>query len=95
MTISTIITLASLVTAVGVVFGAIFKIHKWFLKQEKQDEEIKKIKEVDIPHLKDELRVICTGVLACLDGLEQQGCNHSVPKAKAQLEEHINKVAHQ
>lgn len=93
--ITTIITVASLLTAVGVIFGAIFKIHKWFLKQEKQDEEIKKIKEVDIPHLKDELRVMCAGVLACLDGLEQLGCNHSVPKAKAQLEDHINKVAHQ
>lgn len=95
MTVSTLITIASLITAVTVIITALTKIHKWFLKQEKQDAEIKKIKEVDIPHLKDELRVICTGVLACLDGLEQQGCNHSVPKAKAQLEEHINKVAHQ
>lgn len=95
MTISTIITIASLITAVTVIFGAIFKIHKWFLKQEKQDEEIKKIKEVDIKHLKDEQRIICTGVLACLDGLEQLGCNHSVPRAKGMLEEHINKVAHQ
>lgn len=93
--ISIIITVASLLTAICAIFGFIFKVHKWFLKQEKQDEEIKKIKKEDIPHLKDELRIICTGVLACLDGLEQQGCNHSVPSAKAQLEEHINKVAHQ
>ena len=87
MTVSTIITIASLLTAVGVIFGAIFKIHKWFLKQEKQD--------IEIRHLKDEQRIICTGVLACLDGLEQLGCNHSVPRAKEKLEEHINKVAHQ
>ena len=92
---STIIAIASLITAVTVIITALTKIHKWFLKQEKQDVEIKRIKEEDIPHLKEEQRIICTGVLACLDGLEQLGCNHSVPKAKAQLEEHINKVAHQ
>ncbi len=58
-----------------------------YLKQEKQDAEIKAIKE--------EQRVMCKGVLACLDGLEQLGCNHSVPKAKEALENHINEVAHQ
>lgn len=84
--VSTIITLGSLLTAIVAIFTIIFKIHKWFLKQEQQDVEIK--------HLKDEQRVICTGVLACLDGLGQLGCNHSVPKAKEKLEEHINKVAH-
>ena len=87
ITTSTIITLASLITAVGAIFTVIFKIHKWFLKQEKQD--------IEIRNLKAEQRIICTGVLACLDGLEQLGCNHSVPKAKEKLEEHINKAAHQ
>ena len=62
------------------------KIHKWFLKQEHQDEEI--------AQMKAEQRVLTTGVLACLDGLEQLGCNHSVPKAKNLLEEHLNEVAH-
>lgn len=87
ITTSSIITLASLVTAIGAIFAVIFKVHKWFLNQEQQDKEIK--------NLKEEQRIICTGVLACLDGLEQLGCNHSVPKAKATLEEHINKQAHQ
>ena len=87
VTASTIITLASLITAIVAIFTVIFKIHKWFLKQEKQDSEIQ--------HLKDEQRIICTGVLACLDGLEQLGCNHSVPRAKEKLENHINEMAHQ
>ncbi|MGD6877822.1 hypothetical protein [Bacillus infantis] len=86
ITASTIITIASLLTAIGAIFTVVFKVHKWFLKQEKQDEDIK--------NLKDEQRIICTGVLACLDGLEQLGCNHSVPKAKEKLEEHINNAAH-
>lgn len=84
---SYIITIASLLTAVITIFALIFKIHNWYLKQEKQDAEIKAIKE--------EQRVMCKGVLACLDGLEQLGCNHSVPKAKEALENHINEVAHQ
>ena len=87
VTASTVITLASLITAITAIFTVVFKIHKWFLKQENQDAEIK--------HLKDEQRIICTGVLACLDGLEQLGCNHSVPKAKEKLENHINEMAHQ
>lgn len=85
--VSFIITIASLITAVITIFALVFKIHNWYLKQEKQDAEIKAIKE--------EQRVMCKGVLACLDGLEQLGCNHRVPKAKEALENHINEVAHQ
>ena len=49
-------TLAATITALGVVFGAIFAVHKWFLKQEKQDTDIKAIKE--------EQAVLVHGVLA-------------------------------
>ena len=86
ITTSTIITIASLITALTAIFTVIFKVHKWFLKQEKQD--------VEIRNIKNEQRLICTGVLACLDGLEQLGCNHSVPAAKSKLEEYINDAAH-
>ena len=64
-------TLAATITALGVVFGAIFAVHKWFLKQEKQDKDIKAIKE--------EQTVLVHGVLACLMGLKEQGCNGPVP----------------
>ena len=37
-------TLAATITALGVIFGAIFAAYKWFLKQEKQDKDIKSIK---------------------------------------------------
>ena len=87
MAISTIIiTAGSVVTSLLAVVTLLFKAHSWFENQNKQDKEIRMIK--------DEQRVICTGVLACLDGLEQLGCNHSVPKAKENLEKHINRVAH-
>lgn len=79
-------TLAASITALGVVFGAIFAVHKWFLKQEKQDKDIKAIKE--------EQTVLTQGILACLMGLHEQGCNGPVTAAIEQIETHLNKQAH-
>ena len=79
-------TLAATITALGVVSGAIFAVYKWFLKQEKQDKDIKAIKE--------EQTVLVYGVLACLKGLSEQGCNGPVTAAINQIEKHINKQAH-
>lgn len=84
--VSYIITGASLITAIGVILGFVFKVHKWYLKQEKQDEEIKEIKEED--------RLICYALSACLDGLMQLGANHSVPDAKNKLDKYLNEKAH-
>lgn len=78
--------LAATITALGVIFGAIFAAYKWFLKQEKQDRDIKSIKE--------EQSVLVRGVLACLKGLKEQGCNGPVTDAIEQIENHINKQAH-
>ena len=81
-----ITALAAMITALGVVFGAVFGIYRWFLKQEKQDKDIKSIKE--------EQSVLVHGVLACLQGLREQGCNGPVTAAIEQIENHINKQAH-
>ena len=78
--------LAATITALGVVFGAIFAVHKWFLKQEKQDKDIKAIKE--------EQTVLTQGILACLQGLHEQGCNGPVTAAIERIETHLNKQAH-
>lgn len=83
---STIITIASVITALGVIFGVIFAIYRWYLKQEKQDEDIKAIKE--------EQTLLTYGVLACLKGLKEQGCDGPVTTAINQIEKHINKQAH-
>ena len=66
-------TVAATITALGVIFGAVFAAYKWFLKQEKQDRDIKSIKE--------EQTVLVHGVLACLMGLKEQGCNGPVTEA--------------
>lgn len=81
-----ITTIAGVITALGVIFGLIFAIYKWYLKQEKQDKDIKIIKE--------EQFLLTQGVLACLKGLQEQGCDGPVTIAIKQLETHINKQAH-
>lgn len=81
-----ITAIAGVITALGVIFGLIFAVYRWYLKQEKQDQDIKIIKE--------EQFLLTQGVLACLKGLKEQGCDGPVTIAIKQLETHINKQAH-
>ena len=81
-----ITAVAGVITALGVIFGVLFAVYKWYLKQEKQDKDIKAIKE--------EQFILTQGVLACLKGLQEQGCDGPVTSAIKQLETHINKQAH-
>jgi K+-transporting ATPase A subunit len=82
-----LLILAEILGAGAVVFGAVFAVHKWVLKQNAQDVEIKALKE--------EQTVICYGVLAALKGLKEQGCNGPVTEAINAMEKHLNKKAHQ
>ena len=84
--VNLIVTVASVITALGVIFGVIFAVYRWYLKQNKQDEDIKAIKE--------EQTLLTYGVLACLKGLKEQGCDGPVTVAINQIEKHINKQAH-
>lgn len=82
----TIITAAAIITALGVIFGVVFAVYRWYLKQEKQDK--------DISHIKEEDTLIVFALSACLDGLQQLGANHTVPVAKDKLDKYINQQAH-
>jgi len=86
ITAETIITAAAIITSLVVIFGAIFTLFRWYLKQEKQDRDIKAIKE--------EQSILTVGVLACLKGLAEQGCDGPVTDAIESIEAHINKQAH-
>jgi hypothetical protein len=81
-----ITTLAATITALGVILGAVFAVYKWFLKQEKQDKDIKTIKE--------EQTILTEGILACLKGLKEQGCNGPVTDAIDKIETFLNQRAH-
>ena len=80
-------SLAAVIGALGVIFGAIFAIYKWFLKQEKQDKDISAIKQ--------EQAILTEGILACLQGLREQGCNGPVTAAITKIEAYINAKAHE
>lgn len=86
ITVSDIITAASLIGAVGVIFGVIFAGYKWYLRQNKDTAEIKRLKK--------ENTLICFALSACLDGLIQLGANHTVPIAKDKLDKYLNQSAH-
>ena len=82
----TIITIAAVIGALGVIFGVVFAVYRWYLKQEKQDK--------DIAHIKEDDTLIVFALSACLDGLQQLGANHTVPIAKDKLDKYINQRAH-
>lgn len=90
MDIINILVDGGLLAALGVIAG-IFLNRYFDRKNRKDDVTILKAK---VRSLEEEDCLLCYGISACLDGLEQLGANHSVPKAKAELEKHLNKKAH-
>jgi len=82
-----IIKIAEVVGAAAVIIGVIVGFVKWVIRQSEQDK--------DIADMKEEQTLICYAIKACLDGLEQLGANHTVPKAKNDLEKYLNKKAHE
>lgn len=86
LTPESVIGAAGLAAALIALITYLAKIHKWFLRQEAQDKDIKAIKR--------ENTLMVYAMRACLDGLQQLGANHTVPDAKAKLDKYINQAAH-
>lgn len=86
LTWQSVVAAAAIVGAFVALVSYIRKLFGWFDAQEKQANEIKAIK--------DEQAVLTQGVLACLKGLKEQGCNGPVTEAITTLENHLNKEAH-
>ena len=86
ITPETIIQCAAVLTATGTIIGVIFAIFRWFQKQKQQD--------IDIAALKEESCLLTYGILACLKGLKEQGCNGPVTEAINNIEKHVNQKAH-
>lgn len=84
---NTVIASASLLAAVTAIFSAVFAVYRWYLRQNKQDAEISKIKT--------EQCLLTYGVLACLKGLKERGCDGPVTEAIERIQKHINKAAHE
>lgn len=81
-----IITFAGVLAGICSIFGAVFAAYRWYLRQNRDTAEIKRLKR--------ENSMICYALSACLDGLIQLGANHSVPIAKEKLDKYLNQSAH-
>lgn len=85
-----IIKFAAVIGGASVIITLIYKIFKFIDRQKEQDAEIEKLKE----RVKKENTLLCYGLSACLDGLQQLGANHTVPDAKQKLDKYLNQQAH-
>lgn len=83
----TIISLAALVGAIGALIALYNKGYDFVQRQKKQDNVIHDIQA--------EQAILTYGVLACLKGLVEMGCDGPVKEAAAKIEKHLNDKAHE
>ena len=81
-----IITAAAVLTAAITLLGRYNKLYDFIKQQKTQDNEIKEMKE--------EQALLTEGILACLKGLKEQGCNGPVTEAINKIEKHLKEKAH-
>ena len=86
MTTQDLITAAAVLAAALALITSYNRAYNWYRKQDRQDE--------DIASLKEEQGLLTYGVLACLKGLKEQGCNGPVTEAIGRIEKHLNRQAH-
>ena len=86
LTWQTLLTVAAVIGAFVAVVSYLRKLFGWFEKQEMQDKSIKDIQK--------EQYVLTNGILACLKGLVELGCDGAVKGEIANIEKQIKKKAH-
>lgn len=98
LTWQTIITAAAVMAAVIAIITNFAKLVRWMDKQKKQDADIQALRDThvsDMDAIKEEQTLLVYGILACLKGLKEQGCNGPVTEAINKIEKHLNQKAHQ
>lgn len=105
----TIILAGSVLGAIAAFITLAWKLFKWIDHQKEQDQEIKLLEakfdkavdalrkkhEKDQSGIQEEQTLVVYGLLACLKGLAEQGCDGPVSEAIDKIEKHINKKAHE
>lgn len=86
VTWQTVITVAAVIAAI-VAIARYYNKGYDFVKQSKDNEK-------EIKDIKQEQEILTYGILACLKGLREQGCDGAVTEAIAKFEDHLNKKAH-
>lgn len=109
LTPQTIITAGSVATAAILLVKLFANGVRRYDKQEKQSTNLEKLKQqhvADVEMLKNEvaeevrrnnaeLQILTYGVLACLKGLQEKGCNGPVTEAANKIERYLNEKAHE
>lgn len=81
-----IIGLGSLISTLVIVIAAAIAVIRWVDRQTGHGQ--------DIAHIQEEQAILTRGVLACLKGLQEVGCDGPVDDAIHEIENHLNEVAH-
>ena len=92
-----IITLSSCIAAIIALTGYIFKARDWVRAQDRQSDKINALREQhnrDIAAIREEQTLLVYGVLSCLRGLREIGCNGPVSEAIDKIERRLNIEAH-
>ena len=87
LTWQSFLTAGAIIGAVVAIIGYLKKIFGWFNKQELQDKHIKEIQT--------EQTILTSGILACLKGLVELGCDGVVKDQITTIENYLNTKAHQ
>ena len=98
LTWQTAITAFAALSAIVGLVAFFAKCVRWVDKQQQQDSDIKALREThtaDMVSMKQEQTLIVYGLLACLKGLKEQGCNGPVTEAISKIEKHLNQKAHE
>lgn len=94
----TIITAFAVLSAIVGMVALFAKCVRWVDRQKQQDSDLKALRELhnhDMESMKQEQTLIVYGLLACLKGLKEQGCNGPVTEAINRMEKHLNQKAHE
>ena len=104
----TLTAIAAGLSAIGVISATVAGIVRFFDRQKAQDTDLVSLREKheeDIAALRAEAvehhkammaeqKILTQGVLACLEGLSEKGCNGPVTKAIGLIKTHLNEEAH-
>lgn len=97
LTWQSIITAAAVLGAATAIVVAFASLVRWADKMKRRDKDIETLRKThmdDMAAVKKELALIIEGQLACLKGLQEQGCNGPVTAAVNKIETHLNERAH-
>lgn len=96
--LKTIATVCGTVTAIAAVATLLWKLFGWVNHQKEQDRAIEKLRgstDAQQRACAKEQTLIVRGLLACLKGLREQGCNGPVTDMIGEIENYINQRAHE